>query len=58
MVIGDADVAEVRSAADAASRRLGRDVNVTVLTRDEWIRAETGFLTHLRTQPLVTLNLV
>jgi hypothetical protein len=32
MVIGDADVAEVRSAADAASHQLGRDVNVTVLT--------------------------
>jgi hypothetical protein len=58
MVIGDADVAQVRSAADSASRRLARDVNVTVLTREEWDRAETGFLTHLKTQPLVTLNLL
>ena len=58
MVIGDVDVAGVRSAADAASRRLGRDVNVTVLTREEWERADTGFLTHLKTQPLVTLNVV
>jgi predicted nucleotidyltransferase len=58
MVIGDADVAEVRSEADAASRRLGRDVNVTVLTSEEWERGETGFLSHLKTQPLVTLDLL
>lgn len=58
MVIGDADVAEIRSAADAASRRLGRDVTVTVLTHEEWDRAETGFPTHLKTQPLVALNVV
>lgn len=58
MVIGDADVAEVRSEADAASQRLGRDVNVTVLTASEWERGETGFLAHLKTQPLVPLDLL
>ncbi|MDQ2848082.1 MAG: nucleotidyltransferase domain-containing protein [Actinomycetota bacterium] len=58
MVIGDADVAEVRSQADAASRRLGRDVNVTVLTPAEWEHGATGFLTHLKTQPLVSLDLL
>lgn len=57
MVIGDAHVAEVRSEAEAASRRLGRDVNVTILTAAEWERGETGFLTHLKTQALVTLDL-
>jgi hypothetical protein len=50
-------VAPVRSAADAASGRLGRDVNVTIMAREEWDRGETGFVTHLKTQPL-TLNLV
>jgi hypothetical protein len=40
---GDADVAEVRSAADAASRRLGRDVNVAVLTLEEGDGAGTGW---------------
>lgn len=58
MVIGDVNVAEVRSEADAASRRIGRDVNVTVLTLEEWERGETGFVAHLKTQPLVTLDLV
>jgi predicted nucleotidyltransferase len=36
MVIGTADVAEIRAEADSATRKLGRDVNVTVLTPDEW----------------------
>jgi predicted nucleotidyltransferase len=58
MVIGRADVTAVRSRADAASHRLGRDVNVTVLTTGEWERGETGFLTQLKTQPLVTLDLL
>jgi hypothetical protein len=57
MVIGHADVGEVRFDADAASRRLGRDVNVTVLTPEEWERGGTGFLTHLKSQPLVPLDL-
>ena len=58
MVIGHADVGEVRLEADVASRRLGRDVNVTVLAPEEWERAETGFLTHLKSQPLVPLDLL
>jgi len=58
MVIGHADVGEVRSEADVASRRLGRDVNVTVLTPEEWERGGTGFLTHLKSQPLVPLDLL
>jgi len=58
MVIGHADVGEVRSEADVASRRLGRDVNVTVLTPEEWERGGTGFLTHLKSQPLVPLGLL
>lgn len=49
MVIGDVDVAEIRANVDAASRQLGRDVNVTVLTLKEWDRGETGFLRHLKT---------
>lgn len=42
-----------------ASVRFGwrRDVNVTILNTAEWERGESGFLTHLKTQPLVTLDL-
>lgn len=57
IVIGDADVPEVRLGVDVASRRLGRDVNVTVLKPKEWEHPETGFLSHLKAQPLVALDL-
>ncbi len=57
MVVGSADVAEIRAAADSASRTLGRDVNVTVLTAVEWEINPTGFVTHLKSEPLVELDL-
>ena len=58
MVIGDGDVREIRAQADRASRELGRDVNVTVLTPDEWDNSPTGFITHLKSEPLVELDLL
>ncbi|MGI8760587.1 MAG: MarR family transcriptional regulator [Jatrophihabitantaceae bacterium] len=58
MVIGDSDVNEIRAEADRASRKLGRDVNVTVLTSDEWDNSRTGFVTHLKSEPLVELDLL
>ena len=58
MVVGTADVAEIRTEADVASRKLGRDVNVTVLTPDEWDKGPTGFVEHLKSEPLVELDLL
>lgn len=58
MVIGDADVNEIRAEADRASRKLGRDVNVSVLTPDEWGSSQTGFIAHLKAQPQVELDLL
>ncbi len=58
MVIGTADVGEVRVEADSASRKLGRDVNVTVLTPDEWDKSPTGFVAHLKSESLVELDLL
>ncbi|MGI8680321.1 MAG: MarR family transcriptional regulator [Jatrophihabitans sp.] len=58
MVIGDSDVNEIRAEADSASRKLGRDVNVTVLTADEWDNSPTGFVAHLKSEPLVELDLL
>jgi predicted nucleotidyltransferase len=57
MVIGQGDVNEIRAEADRASRKLGRDVNVTVFTPDEWERGASGFITHLKSEPLVDLDL-
>lgn len=60
MVIGSGSgaVAEVRAAADRASRTLGRDVSVTVLRPDEWTGSPTGFVAHLRSEPQVELDLL
>jgi hypothetical protein len=49
-----------RSSAAAPVREIravGRDVNVSVLTPQEWDRGETGFVTHLKSEPLVELDL-
>jgi DNA-binding MarR family transcriptional regulator len=56
LVIGTPDVSEVRAQADAATRTLGRDVNVTVLSPNEWSNARTGFIAHVKDGPLVDLD--
>lgn len=57
LVIGTPDVGEVRAEADAATRKLGRDVNVTVMSPTEWNDAKSGFIAHLKASPLVDLDL-
>ncbi|HST50103.1 MarR family transcriptional regulator [Jatrophihabitans sp.] len=58
MVIGTGDLAEIRAGADQASRTLGRDVNVTMLSPDEWDNSQTGFVAHLKSQPVVELDVL
>lgn len=57
MVVGTTDVNTVRKRADLASRKLGRDVNVTVLSPVEWGAAGSGFIVHVKNGPLVQLDL-
>jgi predicted nucleotidyltransferase len=57
LVIGAANVDALRAETESASRTLSRDVNVTVLTKIEWDRSRTGFITQLKSAPLVELNL-
>lgn len=56
LVIGTPDVAKVRAAADEATRVIGRDVNVSVLSADEWASARTGFIGNVKNGPLVELD--
>lgn len=56
VVIGTPAVGEVRAKVDDAARELGHDVDVSVLTQKEWESNQTGFVTHLRSEPLVELN--
>jgi len=48
---------EIRTEADIAPRKLGRDVNVTVLRPAEWDAADSGFIAHVKDGPLVELDL-
>jgi DNA-binding MarR family transcriptional regulator len=56
MVIGAVAVGAIRAKVDGASRELGRDVNVTVLTSEEWKGSPTGFVAHLKSGPMVDLG--
>jgi predicted nucleotidyltransferase len=59
LVVGkeqDLAVDRVYEAARTASERLGREVNVTVLSEDEWRNDHTGFLDTIRERPLLPLS--
>lgn len=53
LVIGRPDRDEVYDAARRTERRLGRDVNVTQRTREQWETATDGFTQQVRASPLV-----
>lgn len=57
LVVGTADVAIVRAAADKATKTLGKDVNVSILTPKEWTDAKTGFIRNVKDSPLIDLDL-
>ncbi|MDQ2845823.1 MAG: MarR family transcriptional regulator [Actinomycetota bacterium] len=57
LVMGSGSVGKIRAEADAATRTLGRDVDVTVLTSTEWDAAQGGFIDHVKNGPLVELEL-
>ena len=55
LVVGEVDVEDLRDRADAVSGYLGRDVDVSVLSRAGWERPTSGFVRHVRDSPLVTV---
>jgi DNA-binding transcriptional ArsR family regulator len=55
MVIGEPAVEKVYAAADRASRELGREVAVTILSPTEW-KADSGFTTAVRSGARVPLR--
>lgn len=58
LVIGAADEDDLYDAARASERRLGREVNIRRLSRDEWESAEHDpFLETIRSRPLVRIKL-
>lgn len=57
LVIGKPDVDRLRAIVDQAAKTLGRDVNPTVLTKQEWARSRSGFITQLHHDELVELDI-
>lgn len=55
LVVGDVDRDDAYDAADRAARRLGREVNLTVVSTARWAAAEQPFLAELRRRPMVAL---
>jgi predicted nucleotidyltransferase len=53
LVIGSPDRDEVYDAARRAQQRLGREVNVTQRTREQWDTATDGFSAQVRNSPMV-----
>ena len=59
LVIGEdetLDADRVYEVARVASERLGREVNATVLSENEWRNDHTGFLDTIRERPLLRLS--
>jgi predicted nucleotidyltransferase len=55
LVVGSPDLDRVYAACQAAEGRLGAEVDVTVLSREEWDAADTGFVSRIRAEPSVTV---
>jgi hypothetical protein len=54
MVVGDPELAEIYDLCDRVEKQVGRPVNPTVLTEQEFA-ADSGFLRSVRESPTVTL---
>jgi predicted nucleotidyltransferase len=57
LVVGNPNVDQLRAVVDQAAATLGRDVNPTVLTSEEWSGGTSGFVTQLHHDALVELDL-
>ena len=55
MVIGEVDLDLLYDRLMTAEAELGRVVNVTVFTTREWTSDDSGFVRHVRKQPVVRL---
>jgi DNA-binding transcriptional ArsR family regulator len=59
LVVGGADPDELDVVAQAAERRLGREVNIRRIKPETWAQpaSEDAFLTSVRSRPLIELDL-
>ncbi len=52
LIVGTVDMSAVYDACRTAEQQLRREVNLTVLSPNEWRRGDSGFLRQLRGRPL------
>lgn len=57
LVVGDADPAAVYAAASEASRVIGKDVNATVISVARWKTGEDGFVSTVKSRPMLAIDL-
>ena len=56
MIIGRPSRIAVAGVARRLTERLGREVNISISSPEEWDAAETGFLQEVRQRPLVPID--
>lgn len=56
LVVGSVDRDDAYGAAERAEKRLGREVNPTVVSRQRWDEGTEPFLTQLRNRPMVHIR--
>lgn len=56
LVVGSPDRVEIQEAASAAEARLGREVNMRVVSSERWQNADEPFLRTVKDRPLVRLR--
>jgi predicted nucleotidyltransferase len=56
MIIGDPDLTALYDRLRDVERRIGRPIQVTVLTPEEWANPASGFLKSIRDQPTVPVT--
>ena len=57
MVVGSPSMFDVMDAETGLSELLGREVNVVVVSPDDWEASKSGFLQEVRQRPVVELEL-
>lgn len=55
LIVGPVDRDDAYEAADRAQRRIGREVNPTVVSVERWQAAEQPFLAEVKRRPLVSI---
>ena len=56
LVVGSASRLAAIDCAITASERIGREVNVTVVTAQRWTEASDGFIADIKSKPYLTLE--